>query len=181
MPGNRQTYACATSVLAATAVFFSGAARAQQVSATGYDNWGANFVVVAVTAMVVCVCVLLHYEALSFLSRWLARLGGQHRRRVLFAIFGVLSVHIVEIWIFALACTFLLLSRSFGTAHGYAGGILDGVYVSSMTFTTVGAGDAYLSGPIRFLVGTEALTGLVLITWSASFTFLEMERFWRDR
>ena len=41
--------------------------------------------------------------------------------------------------------------------------------------------DAYLSGPIRFVCGNEALTGLVLITWSASFTFLEMERFWRDR
>jgi hypothetical protein len=50
-----------------------------------------------------------------------------------------------------------------------------------MTFTTVGAGAVHLSGPIRFLNGTEALTGLVLITWSASFTFLEMTRFWRDR
>ncbi len=36
-----------------------------------------------------------------------------------------------------------------------------------------------LAGPIRFIGGTMALTGLVLITWSASFTFLEMERFWR--
>ena len=34
-------------------------------------------------------------------------------------------------------------------------------------------------GPVRFLSGTEALTGFVMITWSASFTYLEMERFWR--
>ena len=32
-------------------------------------------------------------------------------------------------------------------------------------------------GAIRFLVGTEALTGFVLVTWSASFTFVEMQRF----
>jgi len=32
---------------------------------------------------------------------------------------------------------------------------------------------------MRFLIGTESLTGFVLITWSASFTCLEMEQFWR--
>lgn len=29
------------------------------------------------------------------------------------------------------------------------------------------------------VAGTEALTGFVLIGWSASFTYLEMEKFWR--
>lgn len=149
--------------------------------AVSYSNWGANIAVVFVTAIVVCVCVLLHYEVLNILSQRLARLQGRHRRRVLFGIFGVLSVHIVEIWIFGL--TFALLSgwQAAGSLQVIAGDLFDYVYVSAMTFTTVGAGDAYLIGPIRFLAGTEALTGLVLITWSASFTFLEMQRFWRDR
>jgi hypothetical protein len=31
---------------------------------------------------------------------------------------------------------------------------------------------------VRFLAGMEALSGFVLITWSASFTFLEMQRYW---
>jgi hypothetical protein len=48
-----------------------------------------------------------------------------------------------------------------------------------MCYTTVGFGDVSPVGPIRFLAGTSALTGFVMITWSASFTFLEMERFWR--
>ena len=34
-------------------------------------------------------------------------------------------------------------------------------------------------GAIRFLAGTESLTGFLLITWSASFTCLEMQRFWK--
>ena len=50
-----------------------------------------------------------------------------------------------------------------------------------MTFTTVGFGDLAPSGPIRFLVGTEALLGFVLLAWSASFTYLEMEKNWRER
>ena len=146
-----------------------------------YSHWTVNAVIVAATVLTICACVLLHYEVLNLLSRQLLRLQRQHRRRVVVAIFGLLSVHIAEIWIFALAYTALLLLPAAGTAHGADGGLLDFVYISAMTFSTVGAADAYLTGPVRFLAGTEALTGLVLITWSASFTFLEMQRFWRDR
>ncbi len=59
--------------------------------------------------------------------------------------------------------------------------LFDAVYLSASTFTTIGFGDITLSGPIRFLCGTEGLIGFILITWSASFLFLEMERFWRTR
>jgi hypothetical protein len=31
---------------------------------------------------------------------------------------------------------------------------------------------------VRILAGMEALVGLVLITWSASFTFLKMQIYW---
>ncbi len=154
---------------------------AAALPAADYQHWNVNAAVVLTTMVMICACVLLHYEVLSLLSQWLARLEGRRRRRVIFAIFGVLSVHIAEIWIFGFGYTLLLLGPAFGQAHGLDGGVLDYVYISAMTFTTVGTADAYLSGPIRFLAGTEALTGLVLITWSASFTFLEMERFWRAR
>jgi hypothetical protein len=148
---------------------------------TVYDHWGTNAIVVLATIATVCVCVLLHYEALSLLSRRLALRRGPHRFRVVLAIFGLLGVHIAEIWIFGIACGLLLLSPLAGEAHGLEGGVLDFIYLSAMLFTTVGASDAFVTGPVRFLTGTEALTGLVLITWSASFTFIEMQRFWRDR
>ena len=57
---------------------------------------------------------------------------------------------------------------------------LDYVYFSFITYTTVGYGDMVPRGPIRFIAATEALTGWVLLGWSASFTFLEMQRFWRE-
>ncbi len=47
-----------------------------------------------------------------------------------------------------------------------------------MTFTTVGYGDIVAHGHLRYLSGLEALTGFVLITWSASFLFLEMQKYW---
>jgi hypothetical protein len=160
---------------------WAGLAVAEPGAIADYSHWGINAIVVGLTALAVCVSVLLHYEVLNTLSYWLARREGQRRQRVMFAIFGMLVVHVAEIWIFGVASTLLLSSASFGAVAGIGSDLLDQVYLSAVTFTTVGAADAHVSGPIRFLFGTEALAGLLLITWSASFTFLEMERFWRER
>jgi hypothetical protein len=48
-------------------------------------------------------------------------------------------------------------------------------------FTTLGFGDILPEGPIRFMTGVEAVSGLTFITWSASFTFLEMLKTWNHR
>jgi hypothetical protein len=58
---------------------------------------------------------------------------------------------------------------------------MDSVYFSFTTFTTIGFGDITPIGPLKFLTGLEALTGLVLITWTASFLFIEMQKYWNDR
>lgn len=149
-----------------------------------YGDWVVNLAVVAITVVVVAVCVIIHYEVLSWLSRRLGHfdhIEGFRRRRVLYGIFGVLSVHTAEIWIFGLAFYLMAIgSPLFGHIHGIAAGsLVDHVYFSAVTFTTVGFGDVIPAGPVRFLAGTEALAGFVLITWSASFTYLEMNRFWR--
>jgi len=145
-----------------------------------YGNWVANLVVVGVTATAVALCVLLHYEGLILTSRYLAGNSGHRRRKVLVAIFSVIFLHMLEIWLFG--TTFWLLQNWPSLGHIAGGGvnhIFDAVYFSAVTFTTVGYGDVAPVGSLRFLAGTEALTGFVLIAWSASFTYLEMEKFWR--
>ncbi|MCZ8317958.1 MAG: ion channel [Lysobacteraceae bacterium] len=146
-----------------------------------YPHWDANLLVVAVTGLAVAAAVLVHYEGLNLLSRWLAtRHDSQRRRKVLYGIFGVLALHVVEIWVFGVAIWAVLQYPEAGAVAGArALGLLDAVYLSAVTFTTVGFGDLAPVGPLRFLSGTMALTGFVLIAWSASFTYLEMERFWR--
>jgi hypothetical protein len=146
-----------------------------------YEDWTANLTVVLGTMLAVSAAVLVHYEGLNLLSQWLAKRREHHpRRKVLYGIFGVLSLHITEIWIFGLMVWVLLMFPNTGNVAGsLSGSLLDAVYLCANTYTTVGFGDLAPVGPIRFAGGTMALTGLVLITWSASFTFLEMQRFWR--
>jgi uncharacterized protein YhhL (DUF1145 family) len=147
-----------------------------------YRNWGANLTVVLATIAVVVAVVLVHYEGLILLSSRLARHPHerQRRRKVIVGIAGILVLHVVEIWIFGLACWALMFWPACGHISGYSPlALLDAVYFSAITFSTVGFGDLAPVGPVRFLIGTESLTGFVLITWSASFTYLEMENSWR--
>lgn len=147
-----------------------------------YANWTANAMVVLATIATVSVCVLVHYEGLVALARGLGKVGELQRVKVLYAILGVIGLHVVQIWIFGMTLWLLLKWPDCGSIHGADTlHIFDYVYFSAATFSTVGFGDLAPVGPIRFLAGTEALTGFVLIAWSASFTYLEMERFWRSR
>jgi len=60
----------------------------------------------------------------------------------------------------------------------FEGSLLDCAYFSFTSYTTLGFGDIVPIGDLRYLTGLESLTGLVLITWSASFLYLEMTRYW---
>ena len=130
--------------------------------------------------------MLVHYEGLLSVSGRLQRMGGPRRIKVLYGILSMLVMHVIEIWIFGITLWLLLKWPACGhivssVTTGSALGLLDSVYFSAMTYSTVGFGDVVPIGPIRFLAGTEGLLGLLLIGWSASFTYLEMERFWRER
>ena len=146
-----------------------------------YPHWDANLLIVAATVGAVALVTLLHYEGLSRLSLWLqGRREGERRRRVLYGIFGVLALHVVEIWIFG---TFTWLLLSYPNTGSMAGAhpphFFDAIYLAAVSFTTVGFGDVTPVGPIRFKVAMTSLCGFVMIAWSASFTYLEMERYWK--
>jgi hypothetical protein len=140
----------------------------------------ANWIVVLATAAVIALVIGLHYEVLRACIRYLPSVSHRRRRRVVILIFVILMTHAVEIWFFAFAYYFLLQVQMFGSIEGSVeiATLIDYAYFSGMVYTTVGFGDLVPHGAIRFMAGMEALTGLVMITWSASFTFLEMQRDW---
>ena len=132
-----------------------------------------------VTAAAVVACVLVHYEGLRLLSDKLPKARVYHRRRIIVLILSLLLLHIIEIWIFGGTYYFLLHQDGFGELMGApAANFIDCIYFSASVFTTVGFGDIYPVGPIRTMTGTEGVAGLTLITWSASYTFVEMLKSW---
>ncbi|WP_439887712.1 potassium channel family protein [Pseudomonas sp. MBLB4123] len=135
-----------------------------------------------VNSLVVVTAVVIHYEFLSRLSVLLPRLKVRHRLRIVLGVCGALVAHAVEVWLFAFVYFFTHRAEGWGRLAGsFDGSLLDCVYFSFTTFTTLGFGDIQPYGELRYLTGIEALTGLVLITWTASFLFVEMQRYWGTR
>ncbi len=131
------------------------------------------------TSSIIALVVLIHYEFLYQLSTTLPNLRIKHRFRIVFGVLGALIAHAIEVWVFAIAYYYLHQADDWGHLKGnYNGSLMDSVYFSFTTYSTLGFGDIEPYGRLRFLVGLEALTGLLLITWTASFLYLEMQRYW---
>ena len=126
--------------------------------------------------------ILLHYEALFQLDRLLPKLAHiAPRFRVLVGVGSIFIAHVMEIWLFALGYYLTLQLPMMGSLVGNLSGhgiLLDCAYLSFVTFTTLGYGEIVAQGYLRYLTGVEALTGFILITWSASFLFIEMQKYW---
>ncbi len=133
-------------------------------------------------ALLALIVILLHYEVLFQLDKHLPRVDHiAPRFKVLLGVGAIFVAHVVEIWIFALGYYATLQFPSMGNLVGELSGhgiLLDCAYLSFITFTTVGYGEIVAQGYLRYLTGVEALTGLILITWSASFLFIEMQKYW---
>lgn len=135
-----------------------------------------------INSILVATAVLIHFEALNMLSIVTPKMPIRHRLRVLIGVFGALVAHVIEIWVFVFGYYFMVNYADLGTLTGnFGNGLMNCVYFSFVSFTTLGFGDIVATGDARFLAGLEALTGLVLITWTASFMFIEMQKQWKDR
>ena len=133
-------------------------------------------------ASIIAITVLVHYEFLSRISTIIPKLKIKHRFRIVFGVFGALIAHNIEIWLFAITYYFLHHAQGWGSLDGnFNGSLMDSVYFSYTTFTTLGVGDITPHGHLRHLVGLESLTGLLLITWTASFLYYEMQRYWDSK
>jgi uncharacterized membrane protein len=136
----------------------------------------------AINAFIVIIVVVVHNEALIRLNGLLGKMRRSHHFRLITGVLGVLAAHTLQVWIFASAFYTMHHADTWGELVGnFDGSFLDCVYFSFTTFTTLGYGDIEAFGVLRFLTGIESLTGLVLITWSASFLFVEMQRYWPTR
>ena len=113
------------------------------------------------------------------LSAYLPRIRIKPRARLLVVLFGTFFGHLVGISFYALAYYYSKDHFNLGTFGGdFVDTFASYLYFSAETYTTIGLGDIYPLGPLRLITGIEALNGLLLIGWSASFTYIAMQKFW---
>ena len=103
----------------------------------------------------------------------------KHRLKLILSVFGAFIAHVIEVWLFALAYYWMHKLDGWGELTGnFTGSLMDCGYFSFTVYSTVGFGDIAPLGSIRYLAGIESLIGLILIAWSASFLYLQMQKEW---
>jgi hypothetical protein len=137
-----------------------------------------------VTAAVVLAAVGIHYEFLQLATAVVQYQPGPRRLRVAFAIVLAVAAHLVEVTVFAAGWLWCLRRgvaelASFREVTLAAPSFPDIFYFSGSVYTSLGFGDIVPVGPARSLAVAETVTGLVLIAWTASFTYVEMQENWR--
>lgn len=134
----------------------------------------------SIAIFLACLVVLIHYETLRMIANTLVHINIPPRPRILVVILAAFVAHLLEVALFAVS--YMLIDETIQTG-GLGGiglnGFYDYLYYSMITYTTLGHGDIVPLEGLRLLTGMESLIGLMMITWTASFTYLAMERFWR--
>jgi hypothetical protein len=122
--------------------------------------------------------VAIHLGVLTALWRFaMPELQILHRAAVGVMVVLCVAAHLVEIAVFASAIHVTASKVEDAVHDDPAWAQFESFYHSAVTYTSLG-GTTPVSAPLRLLTAVEALTGLILITWTASFLFLVMQRSW---
>ena len=132
------------------------------------------------TMSMVALCVVIHYEVLYRLGDFIEALTISPRQQVVTGVMLAMAAHVIEIYIFAGGYYYALEYGSIGSFVGQQPMVdyFDCVYLSFITYSTLGFGDIVPLGWVRFMVGTEAMMGLVQIAWTASYLYMQMQQNW---
>ncbi len=122
----------------------------------------------ALATAMVCATVGVHFGGLLILMRILRFRGHRFRAQesvvgqgalIVSVVLGIVAIHTVEIWLYALVYLAIGALGDFETA----------LYFSTVTFASLGYGDITLSPDWRLFGSIEAANGLILFAWSTAF------------
>ena len=138
-------------------------------------------IVIILCCLLVISTTVLHYEVLRFLNTWLPALLMPDRAKLVVVILAAFVAHVIEMAVYGATLYALVVWGGLGELQGSPEfSLMACMYFSAETYTSLGFGDLTPVGPIRLHAALEALNGLLLIGWSASFTYISMEKFWHD-
>lgn len=142
----------------------------------------ANFFIASLISLgLIVFCVAVFYEIMAHVWVRLPQLEGRPRAQILLTVVASFVGHTIAVWAFALTY-FVLNYLDFGTLTGHTDHhILDYMYFSVVSYSSLGLGDVAPTGGLRLLVGVEAILGLILIGWTITFTYIVTERYLAHR
>jgi ion channel len=135
---------------------------------------------ILISIALVLLTLCMHQAGLVFLTRAMPMNARSSHPKLYLIMLGIFAIHIAEILLYALGYYVSINFFELGTLQGARGtGVLGYFYASAVFYTSLGFGDVLPNEHLRFIVGIEALNGLLLIAWSAAYMFAMMGRSWQ--
>lgn len=133
----------------------------------------------ALSIVMMAVVIGVHFGAMVGLRAIAARARSSAHWLVPGGIFAMFLVHVGEIALFALA--YHSIARFLPDALRHEGGhsFPELFHVSATAYTTLGMSPVDPHGIMKIMAPMEALTGFMMITWSATFTYAATQ-FWEE-
>jgi hypothetical protein len=121
------------------------------------------------TIILVGLCLKIHGLTLNYLSKNISK-NFLYSDFIKISSF-LISSHVIQISLFAYYYYFIYHNNPGADLFkgNLTGSFLDFFYYSANCYTTLGTGDIYANGNLRIATSLEALIGLVLIAWTATF------------
>jgi hypothetical protein len=133
---------------------------------------------IVLTAIVVLLCTLLHYEAISRLDTFARTRRWPNHAILVCVLIALLLIHAAEIGLFA---GVYVIADSIGIGGLRSESLLtptEYFIFAAETYSSLGSTDVTPEGEIRLMSSLSSLVGILLLAWSASFLFSLVER-WR--
>jgi len=120
----------------------------------------------ALATVMVTAIALVHLVGLAILTRMLRSHSRIFRRLrlmpltlLLGATIGIIAIHSVEIWLYA------LLYTGIGAFHHFE----EALYFSTFTYAAIGYGDVLMPHDWRILGAIEGAVGIIMLGWSTAY------------
>lgn len=122
-------------------------------------------------AGMIALCVVIHGMGLFTIQRFISREEMKERFEslrplsltgagfTLMAVFAIIAIHFIEIWLFAFLYDYL------GALHAFS----DALYFSTISYATIGYSDASIHEQWRMVAALEGVLGVILLGWSTAF------------
>ena len=115
----------------------------------------------------------IHFQVIHRTHQWLKSTSLGKTRKLVIGLYAAAIAHISEAGLYAIA--FVAGSGAgLGSFKPAAISSMEIFYFSLVNYTSLGLGDIYPTGHLRFLAGIESLNGFLLISCSASLIFILM-------
>ncbi|QDT63910.1 hypothetical protein [Calycomorphotria hydatis] len=136
------------------------------------------FIATAICFLCVLFTVLIHLSVMSSIVRF-AMLKIKHLKHWMVAsmIFIAIAAHLIEIELFAVGLDLLTWWEDDPAVPRMD--MIETTYFSATAYTSLGTERLPLTGQ-RILIAVEALTGLIMITWTATIKLTLVQRLWTD-